>query len=238
MASNAPSDCCLKLSFHEGTPKGSHKQIFGLDTYQVGEQHGNDRVIVILTDIYGHKLQNVLLIADELSKSGYQVLIPDILKGEPVDGSIPLPEWLKKHPSEVTQPIVSAFLDQLTKEYNPKFVGGIGYCYGAKYVIQELSKSGRFTAGAVAHPSFVDIEEVRVITNPILISAAETDGIFPPELRHETEKVLAEIGARYQLDLFSGVEHGFAVKGDVKDPLVKYAREKVLSDQLVWFSQF
>ena len=40
--------------------------------------------------------------------------------------------------------------------------------------------------------------------------------MFAPELRHQTEDELAKLeGVRYQVDLFSGVTHGFAV-GDIK----------------------
>ncbi|RCK58927.1 hypothetical protein Cantr_07251 [Candida viswanathii] len=45
----------------------------------------------------------------------------------------------------------------------------------------------------------------------------------------------SRIIVRYQVDLFSGVAHGFAVRGDIKDPVVRYAKEKALSDQLCFF---
>ena len=48
------------------------------------------------------------------------------------------------------------------------------------------------------------------------------------ELRHQTEDELAKLnGVRYQVDLFSGVTHGFAVRGDINNPIVKYAKEKL-----------
>lgn len=233
MASNPPGACCVQTNFHEGTPLGTHKEIFGLDTYTVGE---SSKVIVILTDIYGHKYNNVLLVADAISKEGYKVLIPDILKGDPIVSFDELQAWLPKHTPEITAPIVNGFLKKVKEELKPTFLGSIGYCYGAKYVIQNLSSSGFLDAGAVAHPSFVSIEEVKEIKRPLVISAAETDSIFPPELRHQTEDELAKLnGVRYQVDLFSGVTHGFAVRGDINNPIVKYAKEKALLDQLTFF---
>ena len=118
----------------------------------------------------------------------------------------------------------------------PTFLGGIGYCFGAKFAVQNLSTNGYLDAAAVAHPSFVSMEEVKAIKRPIIISAAETDQVFTPELRHQTEDELAKLeGVRYQVDLFSGVTHGFAVRGDIKNPIVRYAKEKVLADQLAFF---
>ncbi|EAZ63547.1 hypothetical protein PICST_69023 [Scheffersomyces stipitis CBS 6054] len=237
MASNPPGECCRTRNFHEGTPIGTHKTILGLNTYQVGAEYGNDRIIVILVDVHGNKFNNTLLLADELSKAKYQVLIPDILSNDPVDGQ-DFATWLPKHGPEITAPIVDAFLKAVNDELKPKFLAGIGYCFGAKYVIQNLSSKGHLSAGAVAHPSFVTIEEVSAIKKPILISAAETDSIFTVELRHQSEAELIKIGARYQLDLFSGVEHGYSVRGDISNPVVKYAKEKTLDDQVRWFNQF
>ncbi|KRZ98239.1 uncharacterized protein AC631_06001 [Debaryomyces fabryi] len=158
--------------------------------------------------------------------------------GDPIKPSDDFQAWLEKHGSSTTRPIVDSFLAQLTKEKSPKSLFGIGYCFGAKYCIQNLAKDGYFTAGAVAHPSFVSVEEVEAVTKPVLISAAETDSIFPEELRNKTIQILAANKIRYQLDLFLGASHGFSVKGDLSIPEVKYAKEKVLIDQVYFFSQF
>ncbi|EMG45282.1 hypothetical protein G210_5089, partial [Candida maltosa Xu316] len=112
------------------TPIGTHQEIFGLDTYTVGDS-SSKQIIVILTDVYGNKLNNVLLIADEISQNGYRVLIPDILKGNPITPADDLTEWLSKHTAEITAPIVDTFLKQVKETLKPEFLGGIGYCFGA-----------------------------------------------------------------------------------------------------------
>lgn len=239
MASKPTGACCLVKTIHEGTPIGSHKEIFGLDTYQVGEENGNDNIIVIATDIYGNHFKNVLIIADQLAKDGkYHVLIPDILKSEPFEGEMSqLGEWFPSHTPEITTPIVNGFLQKVRSELKPKFVGGIGYCFGAKFVLPNLAKDGLLDVGAVAHPSFVAEEDVEVVTKPLLISAAQFDPIFPPELRHKTEEILfKKEGVVFEMNLFGGVSHGFAVKGDVSIPQVKYSMERTLSDQLNFFA--
>lgn len=237
MASNPPGACCTKTNFHEGTPIGVFKHQYGRDTYETGTN--KKRVIVILTDIFGHNYNNVMLIADELAKYDYYVIIPDILNNDPLSSSDDFSEWLVNHTPEITTPIVDGFLATLKKELDPKFLGAIGYCFGAKYAVQNLTKSGPLNAAALAHPSFVSIEEVKAIGNPVIISAAETDDIFTTELRHETELALAELKTvRYQISLFSGVSHGYACRGDISDPSVKYAKEKTLFDQVSFFDQF
>ncbi|QLL34129.1 hypothetical protein HG536_0F04550 [Torulaspora globosa] len=243
MASHPPAACCFKGFYHEGTPKGSIAELYDIETYITGVA-SNEKVIVILTDVFGHKLKNTQMIADHLGDAGYRVYIPDILFGEALerlDGSVDFNAWKERHNVAKTKSVVDQFLSGLKKEHSPKFVGVVGHCFGAKYAVQQIhATEGAADACAIAHPSYVSIEELAAIgkEKPLLISAAETDAIFPPEMRHLSEEKLTEIGARYQLDLFSGVSHGFAVRGDENNPCVRYARNKVLLDQICWFNNF
>ncbi|SJM88848.1 probable protein AIM2 [Zygosaccharomyces bailii] len=243
MASNPPGSCCFMGFYHEGEPKGTYKDLFGIHTYVNGYEN-NDKVIVIMTDVFGNKLNNTLLIADQFADAGYQVYIPDILFGdciEKLDGSVDIEKWKNRHNKVATKAITDQFMLGLKKEYSPKFIAVVGYCFGAKYAVQQVHGThGVADVCAIAHPSYVEAEELREIgTNkPILISAAEEDSIFSAELRHFTEETLAKLGLRYQLDLFSGVQHGYAVRGDTSDPVIKYAKEKTLLDHIYWFETF
>ncbi|ODV80489.1 alpha/beta-hydrolase [Suhomyces tanzawaensis NRRL Y-17324] len=242
MASNPPGPCCAQANFHEGTPVGTFKTLFGVDTYQTGEANGNDRIIVILTDIFGHKFNNNQLVADQLAKNNYHVLMPDIFNGDPFieggDFAAKLKAWLPQHTPEITRPIADKFLADVKKEYSPKFFGSIGHCYGAKYTIVNLGADGILDAGAIAHPSYVTVDDVEAIAKPLIISSSENDYIYPTDLRHKTEEILTKNGVRYESTVYSGVEHGYAVRGDMTKQAVRYAKEKTLADQVCFFSQF
>lgn len=92
--------------------------------------------------------------------------------------------------------------------------------------------------GYVAHPSFVDEEELAAITGPLAISAAETDEIFPTEKRHRSEEILKETGQPYQLNLFSGVNHGFAMRGDMSVKVERFAKEQAFLQAVTWFNEY
>lgn len=114
----------------------------------------------------------------------------------------------------------------------------MGYCFGGKYVIRHLRPdSGKFDAGYTAHPSFVDAAELKDIKGPLAISAAETDAIFPTEKRHETEAILKDLGLPYQINLYAGVEHGFAVRGDPNKRVTVYAKENAFLQGVQWFEE-
>lgn len=92
--------------------------------------------------------------------------------------------------------------------------------------------------GFIAHPSFVDSDELAAITGPLSIAAAEFDDIFPAEKRHESEAILAKTGKDYQINLFSGVFHGFSVRGDVKDEKQRFAKEQAFYQAITWFDRY
>ncbi len=239
MASKPPGKCCLEGHFKTGNPIGSDVKLYGIPSYTVGDESlKSEKIVIIFPDIYGYDFINVRLIADQFAKAGYYTIIPDILEGDSaVFGKTNLQEWLAKHSPEKVRKISDVVIDGIIGEHQPKFIGTVGYCFGAKFVIQYLG-TDKIQAGAVAHPSFVTIDEVAAVKNPLLINAAETDHIFTPELRVQTEAKLKEIGARYFLTLGSGISHGFAVRGDDNDPVVKFAKDKALADQITWFNVF
>lgn len=91
-------------------------------------------------------------------------------------------------------------------------------------------------AGFFAHPSFVSEDELKAFNVPLSIAAAETDTIFTNEMRHKSEEILREKGDPYQINLYSQVEHGFSVRGDMSKPEVRFAKEQAFIQAITWFN--
>lgn len=219
---------------------GKYSTIGGLESYSVGEEHGDEKLIVIITDIYGHKLINTQLVADQLAKlSGIQVIIPDILKGDAIEdlSKVDFDKWRQDHSPEVTKEIVHGFLQKLKEERKPKKLFGIGYCFGAKFAIAELSENGLLDAAAGAHPSFVTAEDIEEVRRPLLINVGDIDVLFTEDIRSKTIEIAsAKKGVYFELALYKDVPHGYAVRGDLSKPYIKYAKEKTLTDQVCFFT--
>ncbi len=142
-----------------------------------------DTGILIVPDIIGI-WQNSQLIADQFAANGYQALIVDVFNGDPVSLNPPegfdLMKWLTQgstgdnpHTPPAIDPIVELAIKWLREERGVTKLGAVGYCFGAKYVIRHY-KDG-ITAGFVAHPSFVEEEELAAFRAPLSIAAAQTD---------------------------------------------------------------
>ena len=83
------------------------------------------------------------------------------------------PSWkATKMPRENdVDPIFKETIKYLRGELGVKRLGGVGYCFGGKYVCRWL-KPGGLDAGFTAHPSFVEVEELKGIQGPLSIAAA------------------------------------------------------------------
>ncbi|KAK7227897.1 hypothetical protein V2G26_000067 [Clonostachys chloroleuca] len=249
MASLAPGRCCSMGALHEGTPNGSSIVIDGsFEAYlSVPPKSVESQSIGILyiPDILGI-WQNSKLMADLFATQGYTCLVLDIFNGDPAPLEMPedfdIMGWLSNgsngnnpHTPEAIDPIILKGLAHL-KSLGLARIGAVGYCLGAKYVIRHY-KNG-IECGFIAHPSFVEAEELAAISGPLSIAAAEKDDIFTTEKRHESEKVLAKANHRYQINLFSGVEHGFAVRGDPSVKTERFAKDQAFLQAVAWFENY
>lgn len=242
MASNQPKEsCCAKAVLHVGAPTGSIKELAGINCYTTSNYSADStKFVFIFTDIFGLNLVNTKLVADTLSsKLNYPVIIMDILNNDPfvADGSMDFNDWFQNHPVDLTVDICKKFFDNFIKIHKKiDYSAGIGYCFGAKYLSHYLTSNGLLDIGAFAHPSFVSDDELNKISKPLLLSCSEVDEIFTDDLRLQSKKILQKNKIHYQFDLFSNTTHGFSVRGDLTDPLVKYAAEKTIRDQIDWFN--
>jgi len=241
MASHPPSHCCTVGVKHEGEPTGKKTTIGNNIEAYIAEPTGKtvhkDTAIFIAPDVIGI-WQNSQLIADQFAANGYYTLIPDLFDGDALSLNRPkdfdFQAWRGRHPAEKVDKYIEAAITDL-KGKGFKKIGAVGYCFGAKSVVRFMAKGKGVDVGYVAHPSFVDEEELAAITGPLSIAAAETDGIFPAEKRHKSEIILKDSKVPYQINLYSGVEHGFTVRGDMSNKVAKFGKEQAFIQAVQWF---
>ncbi|KAJ4288771.1 hypothetical protein N0V88_007307 [Collariella sp. IMI 366227] len=251
MASHPPGKCCTVGIKHEGNPAGkmirvADKHDAYLATPPAGKEHKGAGILYI-PDVIGI-WQNSKLMADQFAANGYLTMVIDVFNGDPLSltnrpANFDLMDWIARgsdgknpHTKEAVDPIVLDAIKAMKEEYGIQQIGSVGYCFGAKYVVGHY-KNG-INVGYLAHPSFVDEDELAAISGPLAISAAETDSIFPAEKRHKSEEILQKTGQPYQITLFSGVEHGFAVRCDPSVKIQKFAKEQAFIQAVTWFDEY
>lgn len=218
-----------------------------------------EHAILILTDVIGHRSVspyisnlnilthatrsiNAQLIADQFAANGYLTLMPDLFHGDAIPMNRPadfdMPKWRSGHGTERVDPVVEAVIKELKTTHGVKRIGGVGYCFGGKYLARFMAQGKGIDVGYTAHPSYIDVAELKAVTGPFSIAAAETDAIFPAEKRHESEEILKEMDIPYQLVLYSDVAHGFSTRGDISQRRQRFAKEAAFEQAVVWFNEW
>ncbi|KAJ7625893.1 dienelactone hydrolase [Roridomyces roridus] len=248
-----PGDCCLNSFPHEGAPKGTFIPIAEVQTYisRPPTSAKENRVILYFPDVWGiDTFVNGQLLCDFFAAQGFLVLALDYFRGDPVhlhrkSRTEPNPgfdyeEWKAKHQA-FAKVAVPKWIDAVKEQFGTPETkyAAVGYCFGAPYVMDALSESSSTACvGAFAHPAFLNESHFINCARPILLSCAQTDHTFPTASRHRAEELLMEKNRTFQVQLFSGIEHGFALRGNMEDAYERYTKEESASGIVRWFDRF
>jgi len=245
-------ECCLKAVLHKGTAAGHAETIYNINTYVTGSKEtGAKRIILYFADVFGPFFINGQLVADYFASRDWLVLAPDYFRGDPVTNHRAHPgfraetepgwsfEKWKEDNMDFAVKNIPGWVDEVKARYggpDTKYAT-VGYCFGAPFVMNECA-GDTVVAGANAHPAFLHESHLQNSRKPVFFSCAEVDHTFPAESRHIAEKILADNKQIYQFQLFSGVAHGFALRGNPDVEIEKWAKEQSAKSIADWFDRF
>lgn len=241
----APGDCCLTSFKHIGTATGATTTFAGTNTYVSEPKEaltGPKKVILFFADVFGPFNLNNQLVQDHFARCGFTVLGPDYFFGDPIGGHLEeagwdRAAWMAKSRKNADE-CVPRWLEAVKEKYgNDAKYSAVGYCFGAPYTVNTAA-TGLLVAAAFAHPAFLDESHFEKIKAPLLMSCAEVDHTFPLDARRRAEDILVQRKCQYHIQVFSGVEHGFASKGNLQDPNVCWAKEESARGIAQWFQRF
>ncbi|GAA5833700.1 hypothetical protein JCM11251_003208 [Rhodosporidiobolus azoricus] len=234
------SSCCVSGYLHEGTPSGKVEHFNGVKAYVATPSGDYDKTkaLIFLTDIYGIDLPNGLLLADSFAKNGIPVYMPDMPNGDPIvpedmqSGKITLQEWFGRHGKDATRPPIDAVIKGL-KEQGVKEFAAIGYCWGARYVV-DLVLEDIVKVGIVAHASLLevpkDIEALDKKPAKFLWLMASQDHLLNPDLQKQVKEILKD-NKNHSFSDFDAA-HGFAIRGDPNNEKVRKEADRAFEDSV------
>ncbi|KAI0369119.1 alpha/beta-hydrolase [Pilatotrama ljubarskyi] len=212
-------------------------QVGGVESYIATPtvEYPKDKAILFLSDLFGIKFKNHLVIADgyapTASRSSSTTSSGDALPEDTsAPGKVDLPVYLSKHSAARAVEISMKVMRALRAEGVTR-VGAIGFCYGARPAF-DLAFINEVQVVAVTHPSLIqipaDLEKFALQSRaPLLINSCEVDHVFPKEAQEKADEILG--GGKFapgnERTYWEGCEHGFAVRADVSDPKVKAGKE-------------
>ncbi|KAG7409842.1 Protein AIM2 [Fusarium oxysporum f. sp. rapae] len=208
--------CCLKGTIHEGESRGTWETIADVETYisKPAPEKANGNILLYFPDdpVWKHR-------KDRHTQN------PDF----------DYEAWKRKH-TAFADVAVPEWVAAVKKSYgkNTTKFACVGYCFGAPYVCNEL-KGDTVTVGAFAHPAFLKEHHFTELKKPLFLSCSEVDHTFDVPSRRRALDILQTNKKIFHYQVFSGVEHGFALRGDPKDPYQRWVKEQSLADIVAWF---
>ncbi|OSD01127.1 alpha/beta-hydrolase [Trametes coccinea BRFM310] len=251
--------CCTRTVPHAGVARGTVETIAGLETYvsrpfpgpgcagtkagddhEEGEGDSERRVILFFADVFGPLYINSKLAMDYWAAHGYLVLGVDYFEGDSSAHHQGEPGWdvdewvvpFRTSAARITPPWIEAVREKYAGPNTTFFT--VGYCFGGPFVMDLLADDW-VTAGAMAHPAFLDEGHFRRLKQPLLISSPEDDFTFPSPARRRAEDIMAAQKSTYYIQIFSGAFHGFATRPDPRLRAERWAKEESASAVLRWF---
>ncbi|KAF9042292.1 dienelactone hydrolase [Panaeolus papilionaceus] len=230
---------------HTGEPKGRNITIAGVETYLAEPPLGTagpKKVILFFPDVFGPFSTKAQLLQDYFASQGFYVLGLDYFFGDPIqrhskESNFNRDAWFSKS-RELSEKAIPRWVEAVRDMYgvDAKFCA-VGYCYGGPYVLQAATTND-VVAAAFAHPTALRGDDFRNLKKPLLLSCAEIDNTFPADKRRQAEDILREINATYLIQVYSGVSHGFATRGDPAVEISRWAKEHCAKSVVEWFKRF
>lgn len=170
---------------------------------------------------------------------GGDVLPADIILAGPEHwGPLDLPGFFQKNSKEARTPEIFECAKVLRDKC--KRLGAIGYCFGGWGVFRLGAKEhkGLVDAISTAHPSYLTEEEISAVAVPVQICSPEHDWLYTEELKAFSNKIIPTLGIPYDYQFFPRLNHGFAVKGDPKEPEEREGMARAKNAAVIWFRQW
>lgn len=194
------------------------------------ERHGPHPIVILYMDAYGYR-EELRAIACRLATSGYYVMLPNLYYRMGVNELGPIPEpgderrigRLTACVQSLTIPTVMddtrALLNHADSDPNAaNSVGCVGYCMSGRFAVAAAAyMPDRIKAAASIYGTWLVSDDPdsphRAAARAgaeLYFACAEEDHWAPLDVVATLDRTLKTIGANAEVEIYRGVEHGFA----------------------------
>ncbi len=126
----------------------------------------------------------------------------------------------------VVKPRIQAFFQAL-RASSPLKTGVVGFCWGGRYAVllcgdtfqRGTEAQPLVDCGFTAHPSLLSIpSEIEAVERPLSIANGDNDMYMGAKKLQVLKEILEAKQAGHEVVVYDGAVHGFAVRGDPRDP--------------------
>lgn len=178
-------------------------------------KNNNGTGLLMLSDVFGFEASATRDFAYRVACNGYNVLVPDLFRGNPWVSDRNRSEfdkWVSLHPAERIAKDISTSTNWMIDEFLvvglSKKLGIIGFCFGGGQLIATLARDQgtNFSTGVCFYGTHMDLSVMNNIRVPILFICGDSDPLCPVEVVQDSEK---RIGRGSRVVVFKGQDHAF-----------------------------
>ncbi|XP_031390599.1 carboxymethylenebutenolidase homolog [Punica granatum] len=178
-------------------------------------KNNNGAGILLLSDIFGFEDSFTRDFAYRVACNGYNVLVPDLFRGDPWRKDRPsstFEQWISSHyPERMAKDIAISekwMVDEYLAAGISKKLGIIGFCFGGGRVIEVLAKDqgAHFGVGVSFYGTRIDPSLGPKIKAPVLFISGDEDPLCQVSVLEDLHKGIE--GSK--VVIFKGRGHGFA----------------------------
>ncbi|KAE8056176.1 hypothetical protein FH972_012969 [Carpinus fangiana] len=179
-------------------------------------KNNNGTGILLLSDVFGFEDSSTREFAYRVACNGYNVLVPDLFRGDPWAKDRPktmFEQWIARQDTQRVAKDIAAstkwMVDEFVAAGISKKLGIIGFCFGGGRVIEVLAQDqgASFGIGASFYGTRMDPSIASKINVPVLFISGDNDPLCPVSVIKDVEK---RIGKGARVVLFRERGHGFA----------------------------
>lgn len=253
---HAPSKLLLLLTGGTGV-KSTNNQL-------QADKYAAEGYLVVMPDQFDGEPATSTVTMEEVNEKTSWL---DTIKLKAAEGikAFTIDMWLARHTPEKVLPILHKVVEGAKEEFadavaNGGGVYGVGYCFGAKYVLMlcgelpdtvawgqaapgdeeqgTVKRTAVLKAGAVAHGTMVSRSDLESVRSPVFIAAVKDDPLFPEdEVLTPGRRAMEANKVEHEVEVYDGVPHGFAVYGDYDDPKIKHEQSQAFGQMLAWIQR-
>lgn len=172
---------------------------------------GNGPGVIVIQEWWG-LVPHIKDVCDRLAAEGFIALAPDLYHGKSTTS-----------PDEAGKLMMALQIDEAEKDLRAAItflldheattsekVGTVGFCMGGALSLYTATKNSQVGACVVFYGGHPNVKpDLANLQAPVLGLYAERDGFVTPELVHELERQLKELGKSAEIHIYPDADHGF-----------------------------
>jgi len=179
--------------------------------YLAAPKTGHGAGVVVIQEWWG-LVDHIKDVCDRFAAEGFVALAPDLYHGE-----------IAKSPDEAGKMMMALRIDEAAKDLKGAInyllahaatssskVGTVGFCMGGALSLYAASKNENVGACVVFYGGHPNVKpDLPNLKSPVLGIYGERDRSVSPEVVHELERNLTELGKSFEYHIYPGADHAF-----------------------------